>query len=150
MTMRRSATGALGLLLFMASWTVAATAPSWPDPGRSIQALVPAQAGSGVGNTIARVVTEALSTELGNRIVLQNFTSSHGMLSNLEAGGEGYTVLFATVDSLVSEPALERSPALEPLPPSGPSGLAPEVPPTILLNNNLPLHALAEPTPSLP
>ncbi len=144
MTMRRLATGALGLLLFMASWTVAATAPSWPDPGRSIQALVPAQAGSGVGNTIARVVTEALSTELGNRIVLQNFTSSHGMLSNLEAGGEGYTVLFATVDSLVIEPELQRNPAFEPLATFEPIGLVAEIPHIIVVNNNLPVHSVAE------
>src|SRR5690606_9834499 len=147
MTMRRLASGALGLLLFMASWTAAATAPHWPNPGRSIQTLVPAQAGSGVGNTIARVVTDALAVELGNRIVLQNFTSSHsfpGMLSNLEAGAEGYTLLFATVDSLVIEPELQRNPAFEPLASFVPIGLVAEIPHIIVVNNNLPVHSVAE------
>src|SRR5690554_3067618 len=147
MTMRRLASGALGLLLFMASWTAAATAPQWPEPGRSIQTIVPAQAGSGVGNTIARVVTDALSDELGNRIVLQNFTTSNsfpGMLTTIDANTEGYTLLFATVDTLVIEPGLQRSPAFEPLETFAPIGLVAEIPHILVVNNNLPVHSVQE------
>jgi len=147
MDMRRLASGALGLLLSLASWTAAATAPHWPDPGRSIQTLVPAQAGSGVGNTIARAVTDALSNELGNRIVLQNFTSSHGfpgMLSNLDTAVDGYTLLFATVDTLVIEPELQRNPAFDPLTNFVPIGLVAEIPHIIVVNNSVPAHTVAE------
>ena len=147
MDMRRLASGALGLLLFLASWAATATTPRWPDPTRSIQTLVPAQAGSGVGNTIAKAVTDALSAELGNRIVLQNFSSSTsfpGMLTNLESNTEGYTLLFATVETLVIEPGLQRNPAFDPMETFVPIGLVAEIPHIIVVNNNLPVHSVQE------
>lgn len=147
MDMRRLASGALGLLLFLASWAANATTPLWPDPARSIQTLVPALAGSGVGNTIAKAVTEALSAELGNRIVLQNFSSSTsfpGMLTNLDSNTEGYTLLFATVETLVMEPGLQRNPAFEPMESFVPIGLVAEIPHIIVVNNNLPVHSVQE------
>jgi len=147
MDMRRLASGALGLLLFLAWSTVPATAPRWPDSARSIQTIVPAQAGSGVGNTIARAVTEALAAELGNRIVLQNFTSSTsfpGILTTMESNTEGYTLLFATVDTLVIEPGLQRSPAFEPLEAFVPIGLVAEIPHILVVNNSLPVHSVKE------
>lgn len=147
MDMRRLACGALGLLLLLASWAATATTAQWPDPTRSIQALVPAQAGSGVGNTIAKAVTEALSAELGNRIVLQNFSSSTsfpGMLTGLESNTEGYTLLFATVETLVIEPGLHRSPAFEPMESFVPIGLVAEIPHIIVVNNSLPVHSVQE------
>lgn len=147
MNMRRLASGALGLLFFLASAATAATAPGWPDSARSIQTIVPTQAGSGVGNAIARVVMDALADQLGNRVVLQNFTSSHnfpGMLTSIETNVEGYTLLFATVDTLVIEPGLQRSPAFEPLDSFVPIGLVAEIPHVLVVNNNLPVHSVAE------
>lgn len=146
MDMRRLASGALGLLLFLASSTGAATAPRWPEPGRSIQTIVPAQAGSGVGNTIARAVTDALSAELGNRLVLQNLTSTNSFpgLLTTEANTDGYTLLFATVDTLVIEPGLQRSPAFEPLETFVPIGLVAEIPHILVVNNSLPVHSVKE------
>lgn len=147
MDMRRLVSGALGLLFFLASTMAAATTPGWPDASRSIQTLVPSQAGSGVGNTIARVVLEALSTQLGNRIVLQNFTSSNnfpGMVTAIETNIEGYTLLFATVDTLVIEPRLQRAPAFEPLDSFLPIGLVAEIPHVLVVNNHLPVHSVAE------
>jgi len=147
MDMRRLPTYAFGLLFFLASWTAAATTSSWPDPARSIQTLVPSQAGSGVGNTIARVITEALSEELGNRIVLQNFSSStsfSGMLTNLESNTDGYTLLFATVETLIIEPGLHRTPAFQPLESFVPIGLVAEIPHIIVVNNNLPAQSVGE------
>jgi len=145
--MRRLASGVLGLLLFLASSTVAASAPGWPEPGRSIQTIVPAQAGAGVGNTIARLVTEALSAELGNRFALQNFTNSTSfpaLLSTIESNDEGYTLLFATVDTLVIEPRLQRSPAFEPLEHFVPIGLVAEIPHILVVNSELPVHSVKE------
>jgi len=147
MDMRRLASGALGLLLFLASSVACATAPRWPDPGRSIQAIVPSQAGSGVGNTIVRAITEALALQLGNRIVLQNLASSNsfpGMLTAMDTNTEGYTLLFATVDTLVIEPGLQRSPAFEPLEAFTPIGLVAEIPHILVVNNDLPVHSVEE------
>lgn len=147
MNMRRLASGALGLLLFLASSVAIATDSRWPEPGRSIQVIVPAQAGLGVGNTIARAVTDALAQQLGNRIVLQNFTSSNsfpGMLTSIETNIEGYTLLFASVDTLVIEPGLQRAPGFEPLEYFTPIGPVAEIPHILVVNNSLPVHSVAE------
>src|SRR5690606_21598365 len=91
--------------------------------------------------------TEALAAKLGNRIVLQNFSSSTsfpGMLTNLESNTQGYTLLFATVDTLVIEPALQRNPAFEPLDTFVPVGLVAEIPHIIVVNNDLPVHSVQE------
>jgi tripartite-type tricarboxylate transporter receptor subunit TctC len=147
MDMRRLASVGCGLILFLASAVASATAPQWPEAGRSIQAIVPAQAGSGVGNTMARLIADALSARLGNRIVLQNFTSSNnfpGLLTSIEANTEGYTLLFATVDTLVIEPGLQRVPAFDPLQYFAPIGLVAEIPHILVVNNDLPVRSVEE------
>ena len=148
MVMRRLAFGALGLILLLVSAVAFATTESqWPEPGRSIQTIVPSQAGSGVGNSIARLVTEALSAHLGNRIVLQNLTSSNNfpsILSSLDPGTDGYTLLFATVDTLVIEPELNRGLNFDPLQHFTPIGLVAEIPHIVVVNNELPVKTLDE------
>lgn len=145
--MRRLASGAVGLFLLLASSVVAAAAAQWPEPGRSIQVIVPAQAGAGVGNTLARIITDALSDRLERRFVVQNFTSSNGfpgMLATTEANTDGYTLLFASVDSLVIEPGLHRSVAFEPLQYFAPVGLVAEIPHVLVVNKDLPAHSVQE------
>lgn len=144
--MRRLASGALGLLLLLASMVAAATAEQWPTEGRSIQVIVPAPAGSGVGGTIARLVTDALAARLGNRIVLQNFTSANSFPGSLlgDVNTEGYTLLFASVDTLVIEPALQRAPGFEPLEHFTPVSLVAEIPHILIVNNDLPAHSVKE------
>ena len=147
MDMQRFGHGLLGLILYLACSVASATATEWPEPGRSIQAIVPAQAGLGVGNVIARSITEALSEQLGNRIVLQNFTNSTNfpsMLSAIEANTDGYTLLFATVDTLVIEPELHKTPALDPLTHFTPIGLVAEIPHILVVNNDLPAYTLQD------
>lgn len=146
MGMQRLASRAFGLLLLLASSVAAATATQWPQEGRSIQAIVPAHAGTGVGHTLARLVTEALSARLGNRIVLQNFTSTNSFPGTQihEGSTEGYTLLFATVDTLVIEPALQRNSAFEPLAHYVPIALVAEIPHVLVVNNDLPAHTVRE------
>ncbi|NYT22383.1 tripartite tricarboxylate transporter substrate binding protein [Alcaligenaceae bacterium] len=147
MNMRRLASGAIGLILLLALSVAAATAPQWPEAGRSIQTIVPAQTGSGVGGLIARLVTDALAARLGNRIALHNFTSSNsfpGMLNAIDASTEGYTLLFASVETLVIEPALQRSPSFDPLENFTPIALVAEIPHILVVNNDLPAHSVGE------
>lgn len=147
MNMQRWASGIFGLILFYTSLAAGATTPQWPDPGRSIQTIVPAQAGAGVGNTLARLVTDALAVQLGNRVVLQNLTSSNsfpGMGTPTDIGSGGYTLLFATVDTLILEPGLQRTPSYEPLKEFAPVGLIAEIPHILVVNNELPAHSVKE------
>jgi Uncharacterized protein conserved in bacteria len=147
MDMQRFGRGLLGLILYLACSMASVMASEWPEPGRSIQAIVPAQAGLGVGNTIARAITDALSEQIGNRIVLQNFTSSTNlpsMLSAIDSNTDGYTLLFATVDTLIIEPELLRTPALDPLQHFTPIGLVAEIPHILVVNNELPAYSLQD------
>ena len=141
------ASGAIGLLLLLAWSVAAATASQWPEAGRSVQTIVPVQAGSGVGHNVIRLVADAMAARLGNRIVLQNFSSSNslpGMLDTIEAGTDGYTLLFATVDTLVIEPRLQSTPVFDPLKHFAPIGLVAEVPHILVVNNGLPVHSVKE------
>ena len=145
MIMRRLASGTFGLLLLLVSSVAFATAAQWPLSGRVIQAIVPAQAGAGAGNSVARLVLDAMATRLGTRIVLQHYTSTNsfpGMPPVQEGGPEGYTVLFASVDTLVIEPGLSRSSA-EP-DNLAPIGLVAESPHILIVNNQLPVHSVHE------
>lgn len=146
MSMQRLATWTFGLLLLLASSVATATAMRWPQEGRSIQAIIPAQSGMGVGHTLARLVIDALSARLGNRIVFQNFTSSNSFPGTLvnEGSIEGYTLLFATVDTLVIEPVLQRNSVFEPLEHYVPVGLVAEIPHILVVNNELPAHTVQE------
>lgn len=147
MNMRRLASGAIGLILLLASAVAAATASQWPETGRSIQAIVPAQAGSGVGNIIARLVLNTLSAQLDSRITIQNFTSNTSypsMLAAIESGTNGHTLLFATVDTLIIEPGLQRAPDFAPLDHFAPIGLVAESPHVLIVNNDLPAHSVRE------
>jgi len=147
MSMRRLASGAIGLILLLTLSVAAATAPQWPDAGRSVQIIVPAQTGSGVGNIVARLVSDALATRLGNRIALHTFTSSNsfpGMLNAIDASTDGYTLLFASMETLVIEPTLQRSPSFDPLEHFTPIALVAEIPHILVVNNGLPTHSVGE------
>src|SRR5690606_26951832 len=57
---------------------------------------------------------------------------------------DGYTLLFAAVDTLVIEPELLRTPALDPLAHFTPIGLVAEIPHILVVNNDLPAYTLQE------
>jgi len=148
MNMRRLASGAIGLIFLLASAVATATATQWPEPGRSIQVIVPAQAGYGVGNSVARLVLDALAAKLSVRITLQHFTSSGnaipGILASVEGNTDGHTLLFASVDTLVIEPGLYRSAEFQPLESFSSIGLVAETPHILVVNNDLPAHSVQE------
>jgi tripartite-type tricarboxylate transporter receptor subunit TctC len=147
MGMQRVVSALFGLFMVLLSSAVFAEDPQWPASNRSIHVIVPAQAGSGVGNTIVRAITDALSEKLGNRFVLQNLTTSNSypaILGSNEASLDGYTLLFATLDTLVLEPALQRSPSFDFMAHFVPVGLVAEIPHVLLVNNTLPTTTLDE------
>ncbi|HTJ06564.1 MAG TPA: tripartite tricarboxylate transporter substrate binding protein, partial [Caldimonas sp.] len=70
MLRRFSFAAALALLVAVAC--APAAAQEWPQPGRTIQLIVPAPGGSGTGDTIARIVAEELQKRLGATFVIDN------------------------------------------------------------------------------
>jgi hypothetical protein len=60
-----------------------ALAQDWPQPGKTIQLVVPAPGGSGTGDTIARVLAEELQSRLKTTFVVDNKAGANG---NIGAG----------------------------------------------------------------
>jgi tripartite-type tricarboxylate transporter receptor subunit TctC len=77
---------------------LAATAAAQSYPSRSIRMIVPAGPGGGV-DTVARTVGQALSTALGQPVVMDNRPGAGTMLASeltAKAPADGYTLLMAT------------------------------------------------------
>ena len=99
------ATAALALFA-----TQAALAQNWPD---RIVRIVNPYAPGGPSDTIVRMLAEGLSTELGQRVLVENKPGGGtviGANTVAKAPPDGYTLLLATVAPLIVQPAI--NPAL--------------------------------------
>ena len=88
--MNKSFAGAIALL---AASIASASAQSYPD--RPIKVVVPYPAG-GPTDTIARTVTQSLSTALGQSMVIENQSGAGGRIALKQvanAAPDGYTLL---------------------------------------------------------
>ena len=136
MTMRRLASGILGLLLFLTSSVASATATQWPQAGASFRRScrrrpVPASA--------TRCPAGLRAPTPGHRIVLQHYTSSTGFPCRLPTPARKAIRCFASVDTWSSTrtaahitfhtQAFGRSVSL-------PN-------PHVVVNNDLPVHLFA-------
>jgi tripartite-type tricarboxylate transporter receptor subunit TctC len=86
----------------------AAHAQSWPS--RPIEMIIPFPAGSGV-DVIGRSVASALSTQLGQQIVVNNRDGASGTLgfNNLaNAAPNGYTIAFGPTTPIANAPYLVK------------------------------------------
>lgn len=87
-------------------------------PSRRIALVVPFPAG-GPHDVIARPLAQALTTSLGQRVIVENRAGgAGGMLGTREvarAVPDGYTLLFGSVSTLAVAPALYKEPGFDPL-----------------------------------
>lgn len=128
---------ALSLVAFSAS------AQSYPD--RSITMVVPFAAG-GPTDTVARLVAESMSKDLGQQIVVENVGGAGGTLGAgrvAAADPDGYTVLLHHI-GMATSATLYRQMAYDTLNAFEYVGLVTEVPMTILARNGLEAKTLAE------
>lgn len=99
------------LLAVVASFAVAATA--WAQyPTRSIKLIVPFSAG-GSTDIIARLTAVQLGKELGQPVVVENVGGAAGALGTMQvknAAPDGYTLLIATVSTMIVYPAAHPKP----------------------------------------
>ncbi len=99
---------------FFAGALVAAHA-SYPE--RTVRLVVPFTAGSGL-DKLARVTGERLSRELGQSFVVENISGAGGNVgvdSVLKSPRDGYTLLFATMGTMVINPHLYKRQKRTPL-----------------------------------
>ena len=85
-----------------------ASAQSYPD--RPVKVVVPYPAG-GPTDTIARTVTQSLSTSLGQSIVIENQSGAGGRIAMKQvanAAPDGYTLLLGGTNNNAITPALYK------------------------------------------
>jgi tripartite-type tricarboxylate transporter receptor subunit TctC len=95
-------------IAFLIAGVTAASAQNYPD--RPIKVVVPYPAG-GPTDTIARTVTQNLSTALGQSIVIENQSGAGGRIAMrqvAQAAPDGYTLLLGGTNNNAITPALYK------------------------------------------
>ena len=97
------------------SSTVQAQSQSYPN--KPIRLVVPFPAGSAT-DSMARSLAVAVSTSIGQNILVENKAGADGMIAASEvmrAAPDGYTLLMATNSPMAGGPALKKTPPYDPV-----------------------------------
>jgi tripartite-type tricarboxylate transporter receptor subunit TctC len=100
------------LVAVTASCLVAASAWAQSYPTRPIRLVVPFSAG-GSTDLIARLTAEQMRKELGQPVVVENVGGAAGALGTMQvmnAAPDGYTLVIATVSTMIVYPAAHSKP----------------------------------------
>jgi len=128
------------------AWTGAAPAQAQGNyPTRTINMVVPFAAG-GPTDTVARLVAESMSRDLGQTVVVENVGGAGGTLGAArvaQARPDGYTVLLHHI-GMGTAPTLYRRLSYDPVGGFEPAGLVTEVPMTIIARKDIPANNLQE------
>ena len=122
-------------------------AQDWPQPGKTIQLIVPAPGGSGTGDTIARVLAEELQSRLKTTFVVDNKAGANGNIGASAAAtmpGDGYHFLFSWAGTLAVNKALYKNLSFDAQKDFVPILLVADVPNILVVNNDIPAKDLAE------
>jgi tripartite-type tricarboxylate transporter receptor subunit TctC len=123
-----------------------AFAQDWPA-GKTVQIVVPAPGGGGTGDSIARVVSEALAKRLQTSVVIDNKPGANGNIgasAAATAAPDGHHLLFSWAGTLAVNPSLYRNLSYDPQKDFVPIVLIADVPNILVVNNDLPAKDLAE------
>ena len=124
-----------------------AFAQDWPQPGKTIQLIVPAPGGSGTGDTIARVLAEELQSRLKTTFVVDNKAGANGNIGASAAAatpGDGYHFLFSWAGTLAVNKALYKNLSFDAQKDFVPILLVADVPNILVVNNDIPAKDLAD------
>jgi tripartite-type tricarboxylate transporter receptor subunit TctC len=145
MPSRRSLVAALAALAAVVA--APAFAQDWPQPGKTIQLVVPAPGGSGTGDTIARILAEELQKRLGATFVIDNKAGANGNIGASAAAkepGDGYHFLFSWAGTLAVNKSLYKNLPFDVQKDFVPIALVADVPNVLVVNNDIPVKDLAE------
>ncbi|NKE48268.1 tripartite tricarboxylate transporter substrate binding protein BugD [Roseomonas frigidaquae] len=114
-------------------------------PTRTVNMIVPFAAG-GPTDTVARLIAQAMSTSLGQTVVVENVGGAGGTLGAqrcAQARPDGYTILMHHI-GMATIPTLYRRLAYDPINGFETIGLVTEVPMTLIGRNGLPAQTMTE------
>ena len=138
---------AAALSLLASLFAAPAFAQDWPQPGKTIQVVVPAPGGSGTGDTIARVLAEELQSRLKTTFVIDNKAGANGNIGAAAAAqmaGDGHHFLFSWAGTLAVNKSLYKNLPFDAQKDFIPILLVADVPNILVVNNDIPARDLAE------
>lgn len=103
------------VLLATACLVPAAQAQTWPD--KTIRLIVPWPAGGGA-DAVGRAVANALTTELGKTVYVENIAGAGGNIGTqqfIRSAPDGYTLLLATSSTNAANPHLYKRTGFKPV-----------------------------------
>jgi tripartite-type tricarboxylate transporter receptor subunit TctC len=121
-----------------------ASAQNWPT--RPVTMVVPFAAGSS-SDTAGRVIAVGLSEALGQQVIIENLGGGGGMTGTArvaKAPPDGYTFVFASVDSMAIVPTMHKRPLYNSVTDFTAAGLVVEQPIVLITRKNLPVNTLPE------
>jgi len=98
------------IIAYCLALSIGASALAQGYPTKPVKIIVPFAAG-GVTDIAARAIGQKLSEKLGQQFIIENVGGAGGnlgMANAMKAGGDGYTILFAS-SSIVVNPSLYKS-----------------------------------------
>ncbi len=96
-------------------WILAAPAGAQDYPNKPIRLLVTVAAGGPI-DTIARLIAEQMQPHLGQQVYVENRAGAGGTIGSKVAASaepDGYTLLFATLQTVAIAPALYQNPGYD-------------------------------------
>src|SRR5215470_19375129 len=130
----------LALALVLALSPLAAQAQAQKYPDRPVKVIVPYTAGGGT-DTVARAVTQKLSEQWGQPVVVENRPgagTSLGADAVAKSAPDGYTLLFTDSASFVINPHIYANLPSDPLTDLAPISLVVHLAPVLAVANDAP------------
>lgn len=115
-------------------------------PSRPVRLVVPFPPG-GLNDTVARLLADALQTELRQTVIVDNRAGAAGLIGTqavAEAPGDGYTVLVTSTSNHVLAPLTQKGARVDPARDLQPVVLALRTVGLLVVPNDLPVRTLAE------
>jgi tripartite-type tricarboxylate transporter receptor subunit TctC len=134
---------AFGLASLLTANATSIQAKDYPE--RPVRVIVPYPAGGAV-DVIARIITQKLSDELGDRFYVENLpgaTGASGTVTAAAAKPDGYTILFVSPD-FVTTPILKAKAPYDPFTSFAPLTLATASQDVIAVHESLPAKSMNE------
>ncbi len=144
MRMKSWILGGAGLACAMVFASAAMAQAQWPE--RAVRVVVPFPAG-GATDLISRVITQRVSQDLGQQMLIENKAGAGGTIGSAEvakAAADGYTVLFTTSSTHAISPHLMPRLSYDPIKDFTPVAHVADAPSVLLVTPSLPVKTVAE------